>query len=43
MCSTSWSWSSMFIAIMATVCPMPDVSRSASRDLEAALPRMTPP
>lgn len=33
----------MFIAIIATVCPMPVWIRSASREREVALPLITPP
>jgi hypothetical protein len=41
--ATGCSWSSMDIAIMATVCPMPLAMRSRSREVPAALPRMIPP
>jgi hypothetical protein len=33
----------MDIAIIATVCPMPLDTRSRSREVPAALPRMIPP
>src|SRR5215469_13154889 len=41
--ATGWSSSSIDIAIIARVCPMPLSTRSASRAVAAALPRMTPP
>ena len=41
--STGWRVSSMDIAIIATVCPIPVCSRSASIGRDAALPRMIPP
>ena len=41
--ATGCSWSSMDIAIIATVCPMPLAMRSRSRPVPDALPRMIPP
>ena len=41
--ATGCSWSSMDMAIIATVCPMPLAMRSRSRPVPDALPRMIPP
>ena len=41
--STGWRWSSMFIAIIATVCPIPLAIRASRPDTCVALPRMIPP
>ena len=41
--STGCRWSSMFIAIIATVCPMPLVIRASSPEACVALPRTIPP
>ena len=41
--ATGCSWSSMDIAIIATVCPMPLATRSRSRAVPVAFPRIIPP
>ncbi len=41
--STGWRWSSIDIAIMATVCPIPVIILVCSIAADAALPRMMPP
>jgi hypothetical protein len=40
--STGWSWSSMVMACIARVSPMPLRMRSGSRLREVAFPRTTP-
>ena len=41
--STGASWSSMFIACIATVRPIPSVMRLRRNWLAVAFPRVTPP
>ena len=41
--ATGCRWSSIDMAIIATVCPMPLDIRSRSRAVPAAFPRMIPP